>query len=272
MTQSNPELLASPGEPAPGVRVFGPSHGSARGLAALAASHLGLGIVLVWTSLANSDGSDARPVSSAVLCGVVFGTLAVLMVLAALASRRTRLTTTPTSVLLTGLGRPQVALLPEVTRAVWRGRPTGGSVLLHSPTGRMFLAFPTFKNGGELRAWLQNALPAGVQEAERGAHGRRSDRPPVPVVVDGAKLLALSVANAIVVGVACVPWEPPRVALVAVLLTGVCCPAVPMLATVDAVRRPSRWSVAAAVVGLVALAVLGAKGWVLYHAMRVGLV
>jgi hypothetical protein len=217
----------------------------------------------------NEGDSVAALIVAATIFVTALGGLGLLFVLVAVSTYRERVTAAGSSLHQSSLGRPKVVLLPEVTRAEWRHR--GACVVLHSPTGRMLISFAGLKDGLALRDWVVGRLPAGVHEGEGPPDWKRARPAKPPVVIDGPKLLALSLANAIVAAVACGPWDPPRVAFGVVFLACLVCPAVVVLAVVDAVLRPSRSTVAAALIGLAATAALAVKGWGLYQAMIRGL-
>jgi hypothetical protein len=54
-------------------------------------------------------------------------------------------------------------LLSEVTRALWRCWPRGGSIVLHTAETRLAIDFASIEGGRELATFLRATLPTDIQ-------------------------------------------------------------------------------------------------------------
>lgn len=122
----------------------------------------GAGIAL---PLLNPDGSFARPVVWAIICGSVGVGFTALSAYLLLAYRRTRLYAAVTAIRHVGVFRSQTVSLTEVRRAVWRGWPVGGgSVVLHAAGRRLSVHFGNYADPWQLAAFFREGLPPAVQQ------------------------------------------------------------------------------------------------------------
>jgi hypothetical protein len=121
----------------------------------------GAGIAL---SLSNADGSFRHPVLFAIVSGCVFGSCWMLSLYLLIAYRRARLGVSKATIRHDGVFRSKTMPFAEVTRAVWRGWPRGGSLVLYSSCDRLVVHFGNYANAVELAERLRATLPAEVQE------------------------------------------------------------------------------------------------------------
>jgi hypothetical protein len=117
----------------------------------------------VWLALPNPDGSFAHPVTAAVVFTCGYGSIALLALYLLVACFRTSVVTTEGVVRINGAFRCRTVVLAEVTRAVWRGWPAGGSLVLYGPTCRVALSFASYRGGQQLAGVFRDSLPAEVQ-------------------------------------------------------------------------------------------------------------
>jgi hypothetical protein len=113
--------------------------------------------------LVNPDGSFARPILFAIISGLFFGGWTLLSVYMLVACRRERVYASGEAVRSVGVFRSKTVLFAEVSRAVWRCRPRGGSVVLHTAEGRLAIGFANYEGGKELAAFIRAALPTELQ-------------------------------------------------------------------------------------------------------------
>jgi hypothetical protein len=117
----------------------------------------------VAVTLANPDGSFARPVPFAIVWGIFFGGWSILSLYMLLACLRERLYRSSEAICSVGLFRSRTVLFADVTRAVWRCWPGGGSIVLHTEEVRLAVGFANYAGGKELADFLRKSLPDGVQ-------------------------------------------------------------------------------------------------------------
>jgi hypothetical protein len=119
----------------------------------------------VWLPLANPDGSfpEDKRIILAMFIGGVFGTFALLSAYLLLACGRTRVEISPTAARAVGAFRDRTVVLADVTNAVWRAWPRGGSLVLYSPVGRVVLEVGVYRDGRELVRFFRQALPLDRQ-------------------------------------------------------------------------------------------------------------
>jgi hypothetical protein len=124
---------------------------------------LGMAVAWIWIPLANPDGSFARPVTAAVICGCFWGGFAVLSVFLIVDYRRSRLYVSEAAVEAVGVFRTRTLVLADVTEAVWRGWPRGGSLVLRGLAGRVAINFASYADGSELAQFFRETMPPDVQ-------------------------------------------------------------------------------------------------------------
>jgi hypothetical protein len=113
--------------------------------------------------LVNPDGSFARPILFAIISGLFFGGWTLLSVYMLVACCRERLYASGEAVRSVGVFRSKTILFAEVSRAVWRCWPRGGSVVLHTAEGRLAIGFANYEGGKELAAFIRAALQTELQ-------------------------------------------------------------------------------------------------------------
>src|SRR5262249_33928900 len=149
--------------PAPDVRLYKLPKSyliiSLLGVVLFAAATIG-GIAL---PLANPDGSFARPVLAAIISGLFFCCLMLLCIYLLVACLYERLYVSSAAVRIAGVFRTKTVIFAEVTRAVWRFWPRGGSIVLHTDEGRLVIGFANYEGRRELAAFIRATLPADVQ-------------------------------------------------------------------------------------------------------------
>jgi hypothetical protein len=135
--------------------------------------YLGLVGLVVWTcmagtgivmSLLNPDGSVSRPVLAAVFCGCFFGAFALLSLYLIVAYYRTSLSTSDATIRHHGVLGSKTLPVTDITRAVWRSWPRGGSLVLHTTDERLAVEFGPYEDSRDLAAFMRATLPEEVQE------------------------------------------------------------------------------------------------------------
>jgi hypothetical protein len=122
-----------------------------------------IGVGGIALSLLNPDGSFARPVLFAIFDGLFFGGWTLLSLYMLVACRRCRLYASSDAIRTVGVFRSMTALFADVTRAVWRSWPRGGSIVLHTAESRIVIGFANYEGGKELAGFLHANLPAELQ-------------------------------------------------------------------------------------------------------------
>ena len=112
----------------------------------------------------NPDGSFARPVLAAIVFGCFWGGWSVSSVYLPIAYLRVRLYTSDVVVRQVGVVRSRTVALAAITRAVWRGWPARGSLVLYTTDSRLVVRFGNYTDPGELAALFRAALPPQVQD------------------------------------------------------------------------------------------------------------
>jgi hypothetical protein len=122
-----------------------------------------IGVGGIALALVNPDGSFARPVLFAIFDGLLFGGWTLLSTYMLVACRWERLYVSSDAVRIVGVFRSKTALFLDITRAVWRSWPRGGSIVLHTEEGSVAIGFASYEGGKELAVFLRGTLPANVQ-------------------------------------------------------------------------------------------------------------
>jgi hypothetical protein len=129
--------------------------------------------------LAFADPSIRSPIGVAMF-GCFFGALTIRTVVGLLAYPRSRVLTSDFEVQVVGLFRTRTVVLANVTRAVWRHWPTGGSLVLRGPAGRVVIQFVDYAGGRELARFFRRTLRPEIQQGfERFERWLVTDTPDV---------------------------------------------------------------------------------------------
>lgn len=216
-------------------------------------------IAFIWMPIANPDGSFGDPVAPAVISGCVFGSMTLLGAYAILDSRRARLFAKPQVVRAVSAFRDRTVAFSDVTRAHWRCRPAGGSLVLYTPGRRVVIEFHSYAGGRDLIPYFREAIPEHVQENYDQFHARICIARR-PVVVSDMTTLKLSIACIAVAAVYWTMWDV-QVVRMTVGIPLVYCPAIAAVATLDWIRR-RRWvAFFAAAIAVAAVACLFTILW-----------
>jgi hypothetical protein len=125
------------------------------------------GVLSVAVALSNADGSFRHPVTAAVIFGVFWSCMTLLISgWLILAYFRYRLSASPEIIRLTGCFRTREVRLTAVTRAVWKSLLSGGSLTLYGHESRLTIHFGnyTFQERAELIRLFRLAVAEDIQE------------------------------------------------------------------------------------------------------------
>jgi hypothetical protein len=192
------------------VRVFVPSRFHLYLAVGTLVLFLAAAVGSVWLALANPDGSFAHPMAAAVFFTCGWGGMALLSLYLLVAYFRMSVLAAEGAVRINGVFRRRTVVLPEVTRAVWRGWPAGGCLVLYGRAGRVTLRFGSYHGAQELVGIFRDNLPPEVQEGfsrfeamntpHSAAFRRRQEKDR-----QSASILAPVLGTALI---ACAIWDP----------------------------------------------------------------
>jgi hypothetical protein len=215
---------------------------------------------LIWLPLANPDGSFREPVQAAVIGGVLFGTFTLLGVYLTLFAARAHVLTSPTAVHVRGALRRRTVLLANVTRACWRRRPAGGSIVLHTSVERAVIEFAVYQNWRDLVAILRASVPAAAAQEGWDAFESFVLTVRKPPVITESMTLRLAVASLAVALAYWAAWDLRWVRMTAGLPL-MFIPTIAVAAALDAVRRRTPLALLATTIAFAAVACLAKAMW-----------
>lgn len=133
-----------------------------------------IGVLSIVVSLLNPDGSLQRPVLAALVFGVFFGSFTGLFAWLFYTHRTYRLHLSESQISQLGPARSCRVSPAEISQALWRTRPRGGSLQLQTATSRFVIEFDLFTRTDRAAVieTLRQIIPTHLQHNWGEFHSR----------------------------------------------------------------------------------------------------